>query len=103
MTGPASRSGCGLPNDIFCGAAALLAFLGFNQEKAGSLAWWLAGGGVLLSIIIGALWFVTTRRRRIAAARGLVCSQCAYVPHDTEITEVAEKRQCPRCEQSLEH
>jgi hypothetical protein len=88
---------------ILAGAVALLALVAFNREKAGELTWWLVGGSLLLAIIAGSLWFVTKRRRRIAATRGLVCAQCAYVPHDTEITEVADTRLCPRCGQSLEH
>ena len=88
---------------IFGGAIALLALLALNRDKAADLTWWLAVGVALLAIIAGALWFVTTRRRRIAATRGLVCPHCAYVPHDTEITEVADTRQCPHCAHSLDH
>jgi hypothetical protein len=85
---------------IFAGAAILLALLAYNREQASELIWWLAAGTGLL--VIQALWFVITSRRRIAAARGLVCSQCEYVPHDTEITEVAATRRCPRCDESLQ-
>jgi hypothetical protein len=87
---------------IFAGAAILLALLAYNREQASELFWWLAAGTGLLAVIAQTLWFVTTRRRRIAAARGLVCSLCEYVPHDTEITEVAATRRCPRCDESLQ-
>jgi hypothetical protein len=87
---------------IFGGATVLLALLAFNRERASELSWWLVAGCALLLLIGRALWFVTTRRRRIADTRGLVCSLCSYVPHDTEITEVAATRRCPRCDESLQ-
>ena len=46
-------------------------------------------------------WFVTSRKRRIAETRGLVCSSCRYLPHDTEIDDVASTRHCPRCAAEL--
>jgi hypothetical protein len=53
-------------------------------------------------MVIGVpLWFVTRRKREISATRGLICSSCAYVPHDTEISEVAANRVCPNCEKPL--
>jgi hypothetical protein len=87
---------------IFAAAAILLGVLAYNHEHSGELFWWLVAGTGLLAVIVQVLWFVTTRRRRIAAARGLVCSLCEYVPHDTEITEVAATRRCPRCDESLQ-
>jgi hypothetical protein len=87
---------------IFAGAAMLLGALAYNREHSNELFWWLAVGAGLLVVMAQALWFVTTRRRRIAVSRGLVCSQCEYVPHDTEITEVAATRRCPRCDESLQ-
>jgi hypothetical protein len=87
---------------IFAGAAMLLGLLAYNHELAGARIWWFAAGAGVLIVIAQALWFVTTRRRRIAAARGLVCSLCKYIPHDTEITEVAATRRCPHCDESLQ-
>jgi hypothetical protein len=61
----------------------------------------LAGIGIALIVIGVPLWFVTRRKREISATRGLICSSCAYVPHDTEISEVAANRVCPNCEKPL--
>ena len=87
---------------ILAGAAVLLSLLAWYHERSDSLASWLIAGGLLLAVILLSLWFVTTRKRRVAVTRGLVCTQCDYMPHDTEIEEVAETRACPRCEKSLE-
>jgi hypothetical protein len=87
---------------VLIAAGVLLALLAFNREKSAELNWWLAGGGLLLFVISTSLWFVTKRRRSVAAARGLVCRACGYMPHDTEISEVAETRQCSHCASSLD-
>jgi Na+/proline symporter len=84
------------------GAAVLLALIFFYRDHSQELAAWLVGGALLLAVIGASLWFVTSRTRRVAIARGLVCSRCSYMPHDTEIDEVATTRTCPRCEQSLD-
>ena len=62
----------------------------------------LTGLGIALVVICAPLWFLTRRKRSISVARGLVCQQCGYTPHDTEISEVASTRRCKRCEQSLD-
>lgn len=62
----------------------------------------LAGIGLALLAICIPLWLVTRHKRRISAARGLTCPHCGCVPHDTEIVEVAQTRQCQRCEQPLD-
>jgi hypothetical protein len=81
-------------------AAACPLLVIFRSSWAQAAPWailWMTLATVSFSV-----WFVISRRRRIAAARGLVCGQCKYMPHDTEIMEVAQTRQCPRCEASLE-
>jgi heme/copper-type cytochrome/quinol oxidase subunit 3 len=87
---------------ILAGTTVLLALLAFYHEKSNDLAAWLVAGGLLLAVIVFALWFVATRKRRIAITRGLVCLRCDYMPHDTEIDEVAVTRACTRCGHSLE-
>ena len=62
----------------------------------------IAGIGVALAVICLPLWFVTRRKRRISALRGLTCPHCGHVPHDTEIAEVVNTRQCQSCEKSLD-
>jgi hypothetical protein len=83
------------------GAAALLALIFFYRDHSQEPTAWLIAAALLLAVIGASLWFVTSRRRRVAIARGLLCSRCSYMPHDTEIDEVAQTRTCPRCEQSL--
>jgi len=87
---------------ILGGAAVLFALLAVYRERSGNLAAWLIAAALLLAVMFVSLWFVTTRKRRLAVTRGLVCTHCAYMPHDTEIEEVAVTRTCPRCEVSLE-
>jgi hypothetical protein len=87
---------------VLAGAVILLALLFFNREHASETAWWVIGSAALLAIIVPSTWYVAKRRRRIAMARGLECASCSYVPHDTEITAVAESRCCLRCGESLQ-
>jgi hypothetical protein len=61
----------------------------------------LAGLGIALVVIGVPVWFMTRRKREITATRGLICAHCAYVPHDTEIFEVAATRVCPHCSKPL--
>jgi len=84
------------------GAAALLALVFFYRDHSQELGTWLIAAVLMLAVIGGSLWFVTSRKRRVAIARGLVCTHCSYMPHDTEIDEVAESRTCPHCERSLD-
>jgi hypothetical protein len=84
------------------GAAALLALIFLYRDRSQELTAWLVAGALLLAVIGVSLWFVTSRKRRVAIARGLLCTHCAYMPHDTEIDEVATTRTCPRCEHSLD-
>jgi hypothetical protein len=79
----------------------LLAALAIVRGATDDLRIWLIVEGLVLAVIVAGVWIVTTRRRRIAAARGLVCSHCAYTPHDTEIEDVAADRRCPRCAAEL--
>lgn len=85
------------------GAAALLALIFVYRDRSQELATWLVAVTILLAVIGTSLWFVTSRKRRIAIARGLVCARCAYMPHDTEIDEVASTRTCPHCDQALDN
>jgi small basic protein len=76
--------------------AALLWFLG------DSVGMWAAGiASVALAVVAIPQLFVARRKRRISAARGLNCQHCGYVPHHTEISEVAVTRECRVCEKSL--
>ena len=84
------------------GAAVLFALIFFYRDHTQELSVWLIAGTLLLMVIGVSLWFVTSRRRRVAIARGLVCKHCDYMPHDTEIDEVAATRTCPHCERSLD-
>jgi hypothetical protein len=79
---------------------ALLAIFRNSWEQA--TAWNILVVTLPFVAISISVWFVISRRRRVAAARGLVCGECGYMPHDTEITAIAQTRSCPRCEASLE-
>lgn len=84
------------------GAVVLLALIFVYRDQSQNLAAWLVAAVLLLTVIGASLWFVISRKRRVAIARGLVCSRCSYMPHDTEIDEVATTRSCPHCENSLD-
>jgi hypothetical protein len=82
---------------VLAGAAALLTTLAFNRDRVADLGFWLVLATLLAGLISYAAWVVARRKRDIAAARGMICSQCEYTPHDTEIEELVETRHCPRC------
>lgn len=86
---------------VLAGAAALLTTLAFNRDRIADLSFWLVLVTLLAGLISVAAWFVARRKRDIAAARGMICSQCHYTPHDTEIEEMAVTRHCPRCSAEL--
>jgi hypothetical protein len=86
---------------ILAGTAVLFLALAFNRHSIDELAVWVVLSLLLIAIISSAAWIVATRKRRIAAARGLVCSDCSYSPHDTEIEELISTRKCPRCAADL--
>lgn len=91
--------------DLFTlsGLAAVCALLWLYHEPGERLATWLVAGiGVALALICLPLWFVTRHKRRISALRGLTCPHCGHVPHDTEISEIVNTRQCQSCEKSLD-
>ena len=69
---------------------------GLDPESARDVRGMIIGAMLVLALIGGYVWFVTTHKRRIAASR-LSCQRCGYVPHDTEIDEVAESHRCPHC------
>jgi len=84
------------------GASVLLALIFVFREHAQEISAWLVASVLLFAVIGASLWFVTSRKRRLVLARGLVCTHCEYVPHDTEIDEVAATRTCPHCERALD-
>jgi hypothetical protein len=84
------------------GAALLFALIYVFRDHLQEPRAWLIAGTLLLGVVGTSLWVVTSRRRRLAIARGLVCRHCDYMPHDTEIDEVAATRTCPHCEKSLD-
>jgi hypothetical protein len=91
--------------DLFTllGLAAVGALLWLYRGPGEQLAtWMIACLGVALAVICLPLWFVTRRKRRISALRGLTCPHCGHVPHDTEISEIVNTRQCQSCEKSLD-
>jgi hypothetical protein len=85
------------------GVAAIGGLLWYYHEPGdgfGRLALTLIG--LALVMICVPAWVAARRKRRISATRGLTCPNCGYVPHDTEISEVASTRHCQRCEHSLD-
>jgi len=81
----------------------LLGLLLWQFHEAGDdVISWAAGiAAVALAIVALPQFFVARRKRSISAMRGMTCRHCGYVPHDTEISEVASTRHCQRCEQVL--
>jgi len=72
------------------------------HEPGDELVSWAAGVAALaLAVVALPQLFVARRKRHISAMRGMTCQHCGYVPHDTEISEVASTRHCQRCEQVL--
>ncbi len=59
--------------------------------------WMFIAGAAFISLFVAEVLYVAACKRRIAAARGLACGKCSYMPHDTEINDVASTRRCPRC------
>lgn len=59
----------------------------------------MAAIGLALVVICVPVWIVARRKRLLAAS--LTCQSCGYVPHDTEISEIADTHQCPRCTRTL--
>jgi|SRR4051794_27519325 hypothetical protein len=81
---------------VLFGAAALFSLEMLLPEGAHGQRGLLIGAMLVLALIGGYVWFVTTKKRRIAESR-LSCHRCSYLPHDTEIDEVADSHRCPRC------
>ena len=86
---------------IVGGAAVLLAMLAAMPDTIHDRRSMLIGALLMLALIVGVVGFVSIRKRRIAATRGLVGGSCHYLPHDTEIDDVASNRHCPRCAAEL--
>ena len=86
---------------ILFGACALFALEMVLPESARDMRGLMIGALLVLALIGGYVWFVTSRKRHIAESRGLVCLRCNYLPHDTEIDDVADTRHCPRCSAEL--
>jgi len=85
---------------IVFGACTLFALEMVLPDSARGQRGLLIGAMLVLALIGGYVWFVTTNKRRIAASR-LACHRCDYLPHDTEIDEVADSHRCPRCAAEL--
>jgi len=86
---------------IFLGAGVLFALEMVLPESARDLRGLMIGAMLVLALIGAYVWFVTSRKRQIAESRGMVCVRCNYLPHDTEIDDVADTRHCPRCSAEL--
>jgi hypothetical protein len=71
------------------------------RDRVEGTLFWLSIAGAAFVFFVAEVFYVASRKRRIAAARGLVCGRCGYVPHDTEINDVAGTHQCPRCAAEL--
>jgi len=73
-----------------------------DHEPGGNVVSWAAGvAGIGLLIVVLPQLLVLRRKRRISEMRGMTCHHCGYVPHDTEISEVATTRHCQRCDHLL--
>jgi hypothetical protein len=73
----------------------------YYEPGENTVKWAATMAGLALAIVALPQLFVARRKRRISAMRGMNCQHCGYVPHDTEISEVASTRHCQRCEQVL--
>ena len=73
----------------------------FPEPVEKSALWVAAFASIALAIVVLPQLFVARRKRRISSGRGMNCRHCGYVPHDTEISEIASTRQCSRCGNSL--
>ena len=73
----------------------------FYEPGDDAVSWAAGVAGVALAVVALPQLFVARRKRHISAMRGMTCQHCGYVPHDTEISEVASTRNCQRCEQVL--
>ena len=72
-------------------------------REPGSVAVWAASIATFaLAAVAVPQLLVARRKRRISATRRLNCQHCGYVPHQTEISEVASTRVCRACEKSLD-
>jgi hypothetical protein len=85
---------------VIFGAATLFALEMVLPDSARGARGLMIGAMLVLALIGGYVWFVTTHRRRIAESQ-LSCHRCSYLPHDTEIDDVAETHRCPRCAAEL--
>jgi hypothetical protein len=83
----------------FVPIGAVLWYYGAPGDK---VAIWAASFAIVaLAAVALPQLLVARRKRRISAARGMNCQHCGYVPHQTEISEIVNTRQCRRCEQPL--
>lgn len=72
----------------------------YNEPGDGLSSTAMAGMALALIVICVPVWIVARRKREISLS--LTCENCGYVPHDTEISEVTDTHQCPRCAKTLE-
>lgn len=82
------------------GLAAICAVLWFYHEPQDGLGSTAATGVGLAIVMICVPAWIVARRKRLISVR-LTCTNCSYVPHDTEISEIADTHQCPRCAKNL--
>ena len=73
----------------------------FHEPGSNAFAWAAGIATIALAVVVLPQLFVAQRKRRISAMRGLNCQHCGYVPHDTEISEIASTRECNRCQNPL--
>jgi hypothetical protein len=80
----------------------IAAVLWYYGTPGDNLARWTIATAIVSMVAVAIPQLVVARRkRRISATRGLNCRHCGYVPHQTEISEVATTRECRRCEKPL--
>jgi hypothetical protein len=81
--------------------AAIVLVAVFVRDRIQEAGLWVLVASAVFALFLAEVAYVVIRKRRIAAARGMVCGQCDYTPHDTELNSVAHSRKCPRCEGEL--
>jgi hypothetical protein len=82
---------------LLTSVAALIVGAILVRDRIDATTFWVVTLLAALAAFTAEVFYVVSRKRRLAAARGLVCGNCSYTPHDTEINEVAGTRKCPRC------
>jgi hypothetical protein len=73
----------------------------YYEPGVHEVTWTASVAAVALALVALPQLFAARRKRRISAMRGMNCTHCGYVPHDTEISEVVSARECSRCQKPL--